>query len=140
MRREHMTMKLLYFNSTLVRLKVRLNSLWLLLLPNFNSTLVRLKALWQNRNRVVNTFQFHFGTIKRQWCAVGSRSRYWFQFHFGTIKRPIILADIPLQPDFNSTLVRLKDSASPDAAAETKFQFHFGTIKRLIHKLGCYQS
>ena len=53
----------------------------------FNSTMVRLKVGGNEEVVVINReFQFHYGTIKR-FCAQHFRiAQVPFQFHYGTIK------------------------------------------------------
>ena len=54
----------------------------------FNSTMVRLKDQyqhhWRNQRR---KFQFHYGTIKRTAARLRGGCVAVFQFHYGTIKR-----------------------------------------------------
>jgi len=60
-------------------------------------------------------FQFHTGSIKRlRIVAGGFRLLAWFQFHTGSIKSWLRDYDDINQREagFNSTLVRLKDSAT----------------------------
>ena len=58
-----------------------------------------------------------------------------FQFHYGTIKRterqqkPIACAN------FNSTMVRLKETMNDLHKPQLEFQFHYGTIKSTYNNL-----
>ena len=101
-----------HFNSTMVRLKDWSSVINLEYFFNFNSTMVRLKAfqVWWG---ILATapFQFHYGTIKRQWLSSNTFSVSLFQFHYGTIKSAIL----------NKRILKLE-----------KFQFHYGTIKSLL--------
>ena len=81
----------------------------LTLLP-FNSTMVRLKDEGAAKFLLKNSFQFHYGTIKRRRATCLS---------FPTA-------------NFNSTMVRLKEPAAIPKAIHQRFQFHYGTIKSLI--------
>ena len=97
------------FNSTMVRLKVfnfSSNSLYVIY---FNSTMVRLKGSHNLLSSDFNTFQFHYGTIKRQLRSSRISHTFAFQFHYGTIKSSPQQSKPFLQP---------------------LFQFHYGTIKR----------
>ena len=73
--------------------------------------MVRLKAEGQEYFGIrLDTFQFHYGTIKSVKDSTAYRLFNLFQFHYGTIKSKSIEADI-----LNKNI----------------FQFHYGTIKRL---------
>ena len=52
-----------------------------------------------------------------------------FQFHIGTIKRQGTGIYASGLPNFNSTLVRLKDLQAQCDGVGIAFQFHIGTIK-----------
>ena len=76
---------------------------------HFNSTMVRLKEFRDLHHHWAATFQFHYGTIKSPTlrCSVDTVTR--FQFHYGTIKSLAFAILYSKSPDFNSTMVRLKD-------------------------------
>ena len=75
----------------------------------FNSTMVRLKVLTTIAgSTALAGFQFHYGTIKRFWFARWPLAVRLFQFHYGTIKRKWRLQPKRLICYFNSTMVRLK--------------------------------
>ena len=101
----------------------------LTLLP-FNSTMVRLKDEGAAKFLLKNSFQFHYGTIKRVIMQKITKVRKIFQFHYGTIKRILLIAGCCELPHFNSTIVRLKASSSSIFRLPSSFQFHYGTIKR----------
>ena len=65
-----------------------------------------------------------------------------FQFHYGTIKRNEVGKLIQMLLNFNSTMVRLKGHPLPAANGARTFQFHYGTIKSShaarIHGLSFY--
>jgi len=54
-----------YFNSTMVRLKVRKKSI-----IKFN----------------IVTFQFHYGSVKRPQAYISDNATNTFQFHYGSVK------------------------------------------------------
>ena len=83
-----LTTSLIYFNSTMVRLKDMYTCTCVYVCGfNFNSTMVRLKVQRSLKNlQVRNLFQFHYGTIKSN----------------GNPRIPLHLTY------FNSTMVRLK--------------------------------
>ena len=60
------------------------------------------------------SFQFHYGTIKRPEEKQAEAEKEKFQFHYGTIKRFPLLSLENTLSNFNSTMVRLKDTAGPD--------------------------
>ena len=100
---------LLSFNSTMVRLKVSIRYFFINILWSFNSTMVRLKDLHHSPLLEIQQFQFHYGTIKS------------FIGHFASGGRLC----------FNSTMVRLKAAGIRYYWIRAdKFQFHYGTIKR----------
>ena len=73
--------------------------------------MVRLKEENGDMNILVSAiFQFHYGTIKSKLVAYAFISKIEFQFHYGTIKRNMSRAYSMLFFDFNSTMVRLKES------------------------------
>ena len=74
----------------------------------FNSTMVRLKAVSIAVTFCENSFQFHYGTIKRKSAS----------------------NKLVLSYGFNSTMVRLKDISPDKNGNGIMFQFHYGTIKR----------
>ena len=97
-----------YFNSTMVRLKVRCTACLFVRGFYFNSTMVRLKGTTRAGRLAYTKFQFHYGTIKSN----------------GNLR-----IRLPLTY-FNSTMVRLKDEKGYIFVTLTiKFQFHYGTIK-----------
>ena len=142
------------FNSTMVRLKVSASWKEKYRICNFNYTMVRLKVWIPVFLSKSVWFQFHYGTIKRVSELLSGQCRYLFQFHYGTIKSsdPLVKFGQFMKfqfhygtikrsrtttirrrmKNFNSTMVRLKESLTrhPYVAWQT-FQFHYGTIKRL---------
>ena len=119
-----------YFNSTMVRLKVKnvrnkasRNGLFqfhygtikrnvyvnhLVNIINFNSTMVRLKAE-NNLNPITNFRNFNSTMV---------RLKVWTKLSIPTLFK-----------DFNSTMVRLKEVHQRIHITNTAFQFHYGTIK-----------
>ena len=116
------------FNSTMVRLKLKMFNKKIRSLKSFNSTMVRLKRTlgdiiklcfngFQFHNGSIKTippkpplwifslFQFHNGSIK---TLKESRLKEGFQFHNGSIKTSIPASKPGLKICFNSTMVRLK--------------------------------
>ena len=71
--------------------------------------MVRLKVLENYENIKLNSFQFHYGTIKR----LNSSGKC------GKLR------------NFNSTMVRLKVISVVEQSPASLFQFHYGTIKRV---------
>ena len=78
---------ILYFNSSMVRLRETLYNLIPLLLVDFNSSMVRLRVFKRRDRRVFTQFQFQYGAIKR------------VDLHVTFI----------LLMNFNSSMVRLRD-------------------------------
>ena len=76
-------------------------------------------------------FQFHYGTIKRDFSKTFASLSEPFQFHYGTIKRVVSPSPCIQSTYFNSTMVRLKAAQVAAGDAGSVFQFHYGTIKRL---------
>ena len=77
-----------YFNSTMVRLKARLEYLLPFANRYFNSTMVRLKVIILIVVIIpCFVFQFHYGTIKSVLADLSGNGHDIFQFHYGTIKR-----------------------------------------------------
>ena len=118
----------------------------------FNSTMVRLKVRYRQDAHSVLSFQFHYGTIKSIGRTFHFRFIVVFQFHYGTIKRLITVTRTPesyyfnstmvrlkvyfcvpragMRMDFNSTMVRLKGvDVRGVFHTGNEFQFHYGTIK-----------
>ena len=97
---------------------------------HFNSTMVRLKDSYKVRISGLSEFQFHYGTIK----SIAQNGRFEgviaFQFHYGTIKRMKNADKQYAVPNFNSTMVRLKERHCNYNRYRGGFQFHYGTIKR----------
>ena len=118
------------FNSTMVRLKAIYDKHGCRGGRRFNSTMVRLKVL-QSIQMIIETpkFQFHNGSIKSSFSAVGQSSSSMFQFHNGSIKRRIV-TEGDFNFSFNSTMVRLK-GIIPMRQLDSMimFQFHNGSIK-----------
>ena len=77
-------------------------------------------------------FQFHYGTIKSDTGLSDLRKYIKFQFHYGTIKRQKHKIHMLREENFNSTMVRLKETFAMTAINSSTFQFHYGTIKRPI--------
>jgi len=76
---------------------------------NFNSTMVRLKeGKIDNFGKLVEIFQFHYGSVKSLFivalCIRGDK----FQFHYGSVKRL---------------------SVSLTFLVTREFQFHYGSVK-----------
>ena len=75
------------FNSTMVRLKGAIDYDSKLCLTCFNSTMVRLKGLKAiPRLRLIEEFQFHYGSIKGNDTRRSASQTIAFQFHYGSIK------------------------------------------------------
>ena len=75
------------FNSTMVRLKGNLMIFLIVPFLNFNSTMVRLKVRSVPNDVFAHIiFQFHYGTIKRLLKNAIPLFFRTFQFHYGTIK------------------------------------------------------
>ena len=100
---------LLYFNSTMVRLKETSAQQALQTMRNFNSTMVRLKG----RN-----------------TTIYSSNKCYFNSTMVRLKDQERLDRMSLQAYFNSTMVRLKESKLIQMEKKVLFQFHYGTIKR----------
>ena len=98
----------------------------------FNSTMVRLKARCKFISLCFTLFQFHYGTIKSCESLPAQVWQAGFQFHYGTIKRTCGSRIRMYSFNFNSTMVRLKESEYAKKQFFYKFQFHYGTIKRKI--------
>ena len=97
---------------------------------NFNSTMVRLKVVAIISSIIVAIFQFHYGSVKSAGDAILSL-RYWrFQFHYGSVKRHLCANTAPADFNFNSTMVRLKETWKSRCVNVTEFQFHYGSVKR----------
>ena len=92
----------------MVRLKASLIAPIMLVLVYFNSTMVRLKGAAWEANGLVSEFQFHYGTIKSFRSYIYDKTRELFQFHYGTIKSASNLVIGSFIRNFNSTMVRLK--------------------------------
>ncbi len=147
---------IMYFNSTMVRLKPIVCDLLSLRDGYFNSTMVRLKlSPLSYVVCVLFSFQFHNGSIKALDIDKFFPGLMPFQFHNGSIKAlqyitmwgmernfnstmvrlkrhlPFFLAPIDL--DFNSTMVRLKRWIfSKPIVFSSLFQFHNGSIKAVF--------
>jgi len=95
----------------------------------FNSTLVRLKVRLGKEPGIITQFQFHFGTIERTIPAIiypglsDISIPLWYDW------KALFSSSFIIAFDFNSTLVRLKVTASPYVIHQWQFQFHFGTIE-----------
>ena len=79
--------------------------------------------------RLLDIFQFHYGTIKSSSSTISYSQRSKFQFHYGTIKSIRGIYVLAYVRDFNSTMVRLKAGSGYYPACSPLFQFHYGTIK-----------
>ena len=107
------------FNSTMVRLKVNRKCMTVRFLVYFNSTMVRLKGFepgaWKEVKGYFNSTMVRLKASADQLHVVISS----FQFHYGTIKSSISLPPIPYCCcNFNSTMVRLKDYNGEVASAD----------------------
>ena len=78
-------------NSTMVRLKLDLNSLKILLLNSLNSTMVRLKRrdFYLRRAQEFKS-QFHYGSIKTADKKDTAHFAVSSQFHYGSIKTEML--------------------------------------------------
>ena len=97
----------------------------------FNSTMVRLKEeRFKDIDNYMQLFQFHYGTIKRQWESPNPSTFNVFQFHYGTIKRSasnkLVLSYVTFQ--FHYGTIK-RDYAGKVSKLLYVFQFHYGTIK-----------
>ena len=119
------------FNSTMVRLKEMEKRLQGYFVRAFNSTMVRLKAERLCRPRLLDCFQFHYGTIKRsnpEGCKFTVTA-----FNSTMVRLKAVPSCLPalFLGAFNSTMVRLKVRfLQCFVRLHFVFQFHYGTIKR----------
>ena len=94
--------------------------------------MVRLKDIHrQRRIGEQHTFQFQYGSIKRQAGRMRQAISSTFQFQYGSIKSSLAALNAVLIPCFNSNMVRLK--VLPRYLVKFtsfKFQFQYGSIKR----------
>ena len=113
--------------------------------------------MYEERKKVLLTFQFHFGLIKRVPCKEAYKHRGYFnstlvwlkvtspwvppdkktlfQFHFGLIKSLGQILPWLILLYFNSTLVWLKGKRLYRGLWQQLFQFHFGLIKSIQRSL-----
>ena len=96
-----------YFNSTMVRLEGYFFALGFGSQRYFNSTMVRLEVTFYLPFFVGVAFQFHYGTIRREFQGEG-------ELFLG---------------NFNSTMVRLEAETETSQFKIEIFQFHYGTIR-----------
>ena len=118
------------FNSSMVRLKAGFG-VWLGgVLACFNSSMVRLKGygVWAWANGVV---RFNSSMVRlKAACSMSALSAHQkFQFQYGAIKGSILLIPSPIEPSFNSSMVRLKDGIPRFQYLAGGFQFQYGAIK-----------
>src|SRR5690606_7604511 len=79
---------------------------------------------------VYNAFQFHYGAIKGETLLFVLLINSLFQFHYGAIKGSPNVCVTLLFFNFNSTMVRLKESFYKAVnRGDNIFQFHYGAIK-----------
>ena len=103
--------KHLYFNSSMVRLRVKSKLALESAYSNFNSSMVRLRGEREDTELEISiTFQFQYGTIKSLEGVLFGGSANKFQFQYGTIKSQILL---------------------PYLVLCFPFQFQYGTIKSM---------
>jgi len=98
----------------------------------FNSTLVRLKGGRAEAFGVLEEFQFHIGTIKSLKSILKRTLHSYFNSTLVRLKEKIPVRHQPRYLHFNSTLVRLKVRAERQPLYLRVFQFHIGTIKSLL--------
>ena len=80
----------------------------------------------------LSSFQFQYGTIKSWLWDTEKLVTKVFQFQYGTIKSILGGIGCQMRFDFNSSMVRLKASATNVIhSCWPLFQFQYGTIKRL---------
>jgi len=100
---------LLYFNSTMVRLKGNNYEGAVAELVNFNSTMVRLKASTKLKAfPFLSNFNSTMVRLKDTDAELKAK-RLEFQFHYGSVKRWELGEECITKIYFNSTMVRLKD-------------------------------
>ena len=77
------------------------------------------------------SFQFHYGTIKRNQQMPKNYMLDYFNSTMVRLKVDTAISDGEVNANFNSTMVRLKGSLNVVRIAFLSFQFHYGTIKRI---------
>gem|GEM_PF-770306 len=138
----------------MVRLKERLAITCRLLVLHFNSNMVRLKGKVHTVRSVANLFQFQHGAIKSNLPLFIIMEEDIFQFQHGAIKRSTEQNITQNILNFNSNMVRLKESGggfwryfgfyfnsnmvrlkgkfSFAMLRPAKFQFQHGAIKSVV--------
>ena len=125
---ETITLLIIGFNSSMVRLGVKPVFNFLNLLPFqfqygaigrvqgsmaaiagtcFNSSMVRLGAFCFSLHSGQLSFQFQYGAIGRKLIRTGIFLCQLFQFQYGAIGRLFFLIPLSVVPRFNSSMVRL---------------------------------
>ena len=97
------------FNSSMVRLKATYLAATGMALGNFNSSMVRLKV--NSLSAIfMQSLNFNSSMVRlKDIGVIGSTSDMTFQFQYGTIKRESGLTQLLQFLYFNSSMVRLKD-------------------------------
>jgi len=102
----------LNFNSTMVRLKVKDMENIQGFQAAFQFHYGSVKSILKSLNApLLRKFQFHYGSVKSRLQVAFAYDEVKFQFHYGSVKSFLMNLNKRKDNNFNSTMVRLKESS-----------------------------